>query len=147
MKINIEKIRKAFGKLRKKTMKAAEKMNKTKEEKEVVFADTDRDITKAEVPRTVTVQNGEEKEGWLVLGNANLTIVESKDNKYGRKIQKQRKRMYNRGNNKRKMKGKPLRRYIAKRKAEKKKCPIRTHKVENVKIYAKKDGKCPNRTR
>ena len=87
--------------------------------KEVVFGDGKRPIV---VPGII--QKEETRDGWLVYGirgEMHPKVVEVKICKSKREARKQKRKLHNAGNNKRKMNGQPLKRFIAKQKVRKRK--------------------------
>lgn len=122
---NLEKMKE----VRKKMMVIGEEMSKALEEKskqinnnmkEVVFGDGKRPIV---VPGII-IQKEETRDGWLVYGirgEMHPKVVEVKICKSKREARKQKRKLHNAGNNKRKMNGQPLKRFIAKQKVRKRK--------------------------
>lgn len=126
----IKKIREAFRRITegfRKEQKETQTNENEKElpEKEVVFADGEHPVV---VPGVIT-QKEKTSDGWLVYGTRGKVhpkVIEVKICKDKREARKQKRRMYNKGNNIEKMQGMPLKRFIAKEKARKNQCPIRT---------------------
>lgn len=126
---NLEKMKE----VRKKMIVTGEEMSKALEErskqinnnmKEVVFGDGERPII---VPGIIT-RKEKTSDGWLVYairGETLPKVVEVKICKSKRETRRRKRKLHNAGNNKRKMNGQSLKRFIAKEKA-KNKCPIRT---------------------
>lgn len=125
----IKKIRQAFARITKrleKKQKEKQEDENAKEipEKEVVFGDGEHPII---VPGIIT-QKEKTSDGWLVYGIRGEThqkVVEVKICKSKRETRKQKRKLHNAGNNKRKMNGQTLKRFTAKGKA-KNRCPNRT---------------------
>ena len=125
----IKKIRQAFARITKrlgkeKTEKREDENTKEIPEKEVVFGDGEQPII---IPAIIT-QKEKTSDGWLVYGTRGKThpkVVEIKICKSKRETRRQKRKLHNAGNNKRKMNGQTLKRFIAKEKA-KNRCPIRT---------------------
>lgn len=118
----IEGIKKGLRKEQKE--KQADESAQEAPEKEVVFGDGERPII---VPGIIT-QKEKTSDGWLVYGIRGKThpkVVEVKICKNKREARRQKRKLHNAGNNKRRMNGKSLKRFIAKEKAENR-CPIRT---------------------
>ena len=126
---NLEKMKE----VRKKMIVTGEEMSKALEErskqinnnmKEVGFGDGKRPIV---VPGII-IQKEKTSDGWLVYGTRGKThpkVVEVKICKNKREARRQKRKLHNAGNNKRRMNGKPLKRFTAKEKA-KNRCPNRT---------------------
>lgn len=122
---NLEKMKE----VRKKMMVTGEEMSKALEErskqinnnmKEVVFGDGKRPIV---VPGII-IQKEETRDGWLVYGEhgkVHPKVIEVKIYKNKREARKQKRKLHNEGNNRRKMNGQPLKRFIAKQKVRKRK--------------------------
>lgn len=125
----IKKIRQAFARITKrlgKKQKEKQEDENAKEipEKEVVFGDGEHPII---VPGIIT-QKEKTSDGWLVYGIRGEThqkVIEVKICKSKRETRKQKRKLHNAGNNKRKMNGQTLKRFTAKEKA-KNRCPNRT---------------------
>ena len=121
----IKKIRQAFARITKrlkKEQKETQADENTKEipEKEVVFGDGERPTI---IPGVIT-QKEKTSDGWLVYGirgEMHPKVVEVKICKNKREARKQKRKLHNAGNNKRKMNGQPLKRFIAKQKVRKRK--------------------------
>lgn len=121
----IKKIRQAFARITKrlgKEQKEKREDENTKEipEKEVVFGDGERPII---VPAIIT-QKEKIRDGWIVYGirgKKRPKVVEVKICKSKRETRRQKRKLHNAGNNRRKMNGQPLKRFIAKQKVRKRK--------------------------
>ena len=127
----IKRIRKAFKRITErikktetafdtKTDQALRLSENLEKMKEVVFGDGKRPIV---VPGII-IQKEETRDGWLVYGirgEMHPKVVEVKICKSKREARKQKRKLHNAGNNKRKMNGQPLKRFIAKQKVRKRK--------------------------
>lgn len=127
----IKKIRQAFERITKRLRKEQKEKQADEgvqevPEKEVVFGDGERPII---VP-VVIMQKEKTSDGCLVYGMRGKThpkVVEVKICKSKRETRRRKRKLHNAGNNKRKMNGQTLKRFIAKQKVRKKeRCPNRT---------------------
>nr|DAO92027.1 MAG TPA: hypothetical protein [Caudoviricetes sp.] len=126
----IKKIRQAFARITKrlgkeKTEKREDENTKEIPEKEVVFGDGEQPIT---IPAIIT-RKEKTSDGWLVYairGETLPKVVEVKICKSKRETRRRKRKLHNAGNNKRKMNGQTLKRFIAKQKVRKERCPNRT---------------------
>ncbi len=126
----IKRIRQAFARITKrlgkeKTEKREDENTKEIPEKEVVFGDGEQPII---IPAIIT-RKEKTSDGWLVYairGETLPKVVEVKICKSKRETRRRKRKLHNAGNNKRKMNGQTLKRFIAKQKVRKERCPNRT---------------------
>lgn len=126
----IKKIREVFRKITEGFRKEQKEnpineSEKEEPEKEVVFEDGEHPV----VVSGIITQREETSDGWLVYGTRGKVhpkVVEVKICKDKREARKQKRKLHNEENNRRKIIGIPLKRFIAKEKARKNQCPNRT---------------------
>lgn len=90
-----------------------------------MFGDGEQPIT---IPAIIT-QKEKTSDGWIVYairGETLPKVVEVKICKSKRETRRRKRKLHNAGNNKRKMNGQTLKRFIAKQKVRKERCPNRT---------------------
>ena len=108
--------------------KLKEREIKEAEEKSIMFADGEKigELTQIQNVVIQKVETGEASVVYGIRGQQHPKVIEVQIYDAKGKARKTFRRLYNAGNNKQKMNGQPMKRFIAKEKARKNKCPNRT---------------------